>query len=198
MQDSARLSPVTLYWRKLAGCQRLYGTRETVRRVVKELRRPPASVRFGAMPDVSFVHARIAVGAAPRTPEAIATLRSMSFTHVVDLRAERGASDLLASEKRLEVRWVPTYDDWLPKGPDFFGRLRAELNTVLHEQPDAQVFICCGAGEHRAPLGGVVALVTLGVPMDVAVKSVTGARAVAEILPPYSRSFSEFLKSTDG
>ena len=66
MQDSARLSPVTLYWRKLAGCQRLYGTRETVRRVVKELRRPPASVRFGAMPDVSFVHARIAVGAAPR------------------------------------------------------------------------------------------------------------------------------------
>jgi len=186
------MNPLHLTLKKTKGCLREFGLNETLRRILKELTR-------GLMPrgdslDISRVSDRLAIGAAPRSVSAVSDLVDLEFRHVIDLRAERKESDLLARGDCLMVSWVPVYDDWHPKPFEFFSTLCTEISHHVESPDGTRLFICCRAGEHRAPLGGLVALVVMGYPLDTAGELILKARPIAELLPVYMRSFRAYLK----
>ena len=85
------------------------------------------------------------------------------------------------------------YDDWRPKPPELYQKLEIEIKKVLFLKNNGKLFICCGAGEHRAPLAGVLGLVTMGYSLECAVAEVIKARPQAELLPVYKSSLIQFL-----
>jgi len=143
--------------------------------------------------NISLITKYLAVGAAPRTTDALESLRDLGVSHILDLRAERKQSDILVNAEKVSVSWVPTYDDWRPKSAEFYRDLTNVLNSILNN--GEKLLVCCGAGEHRAPLAGVLALVTMGYSLDAAAEMVQKARPVAEILPAYRSSLVEFLEA---
>jgi len=191
MNASQSIPFVQLMWLKTQGCYREFGLIETIRRMFRELFRPFSTSKL--QPDISLVTEYLAIGAAPRSEDALKRLRDIGFSHVVDLRAERKQSDILASAREISVRWVPTYDDWRPKSAEFYKKLSLELNSTLSD--GGKLFICCGAGEHRAPLAGVLALVNIGYSLDTSISMIQKARPVAELLPVYRSSLVEFLEN---
>jgi hypothetical protein len=102
----------------------------------------------------------------------------------------------LAKTKDLCVHWVPTYDDWTAKPTEFFQELKFEITRILFSNDGGRLFICCGAGEHRAPLGGVLALVMMEYPLESAVQKIQEVRKEAEILPVYKSSLIKFLSES--
>ena len=92
------------------------------------------------------------------------------------------------------VKWIPIYDDWRPKPPEFYRELISTVNEILLRKNSGGLFLCCGAGEHRAPLAGVVVLVMMGHSLESAIETVRKARTMAEILPVYKSSLIEFLR----
>ena len=76
--------PVTeLYRRKIQGCYRQFGLSETVRRTIHEF-----ILMFSMSSDhldISAVTEDFAIGAAPKSATAIASLRNLGFSHVMDL-----------------------------------------------------------------------------------------------------------------
>ncbi len=133
----------------------------------------------------------MAIGAGPRSLEAIQALKRFEIGQVIDLRAERKSSDILGHTKEIAVKWIPTLDDWKPKPREFFRRLDTEIQRVL--SGNEKILLCCGAGEHRAPLAGVVALVNLGYSTETAMAVIQRARPQAEFLPVYKSSLKEYL-----
>jgi len=121
-------------------------------------------------------------------------LSELGFTHIIDLRAERKKTDVLVNTKDVSVRWVPVYDDWRHLPPDFFQCLKAEINKILSGNNRKKLFLCCGAGEHRAPIAGALALVNMGYSLESSIQMVQKARLVAELLPVYKTSLNDFLK----
>ena len=188
------ISRAKLYWRKIEGCYQEFGVIETIYRTVRELIHPLKKPETGL--DISLVTKDLAVGAVPRSLDAIAYLRKLGFSHVIDLRAERKQSDILAKAKDISVRWIPVYDDWSPKSPEFYQELEIEIKKVLLLEDGKKLFICCGAGEHRAPLAGVFTLVIMGYSLERAIAMVKEARPEAEFLPVYMSTLKEFLEST--
>ena len=166
---------------------------ETARRTLRELIRPLKKSENRL--DISLVTNDLAIGAAPRSPRSISSLIDLGFRHVIDLRAERKQSDILTSLNDVLVKWVPTFDDWRPKLPEFYQELEVEIKKILLSEDGGKFFICCGKGEHRAPLAGVLALVTMGNSLERAVVMIKQARPEAELLPVYESSLVEFLGS---
>ena len=144
--------------------------------------------------DISLIKDNFAIGAAPRSTNALEHLTNLGFDHIIDLRAERKSTDMLATTNVVLVHWVPIYDDWKPKSASFFGQLEIKLRSLLSNN-ERKVFMCCGAGEHRAPLGGLLALVSMGHPLDTAVEMIQQARPIAEFLPVYISSLKQFLET---
>ena len=181
-----------LLCRKTQGCYREFGFIETIRRIFRELfhlfNKPDSRL------DISPLTEELAIGAAPRSIDALRDLRSLNFTDIIDLRAERKSSDILTWTEGVHVNWIPTYDDWKPKPPDFFRRLSYVLNNILSSDIGKKVLICCGAGEHRSPLAGVLGLVNMGYSLESALSKVQQARPISELLPVYKLSLVHFLK----
>ena len=186
------ISKTKLYWRKIGGCYREFGVIETTRRTLRELFRPLRKSETGL--DISLVTKDLAIGAAPKSFSSIRRLRDLGFMHVIDLRAERKQSDIFAETKEVSVRWVPIYDDWSYKPQEFYRKLEIEIKKILLLGNGRKLFICCGAGEHRAPLAGVLALVVMGYSTESAITMVKEARPEAELLPAYKSTLIEYLK----
>jgi hypothetical protein len=187
-----RISKFKLYQRKIQGCYREFGLMETFRRTVHELAR--LFKKYEEVLDISSITENLAVGAAPRSLNATKRLSILGFKHIIDLRAERKKTDILVNAKDVSVQWVPIYDDWRPKPPEFFQKLMTEINTILWSKNSGKLFLCCGAGEHRAPLAGVVALLAVGYSLEFSLLMIQKARPVAELLPVYKSSLNDFLK----
>ena len=187
------LSRFGLLWLKFIGCTREFGLLESLRRTRKETLRA-LSKRSSSL-DISWIDERTAIGAAPKSPAHMEELKALGVTDIIDLRAERnGQAESMFHTAGIHSFWVPTYDDWLPKGRDFFAQLCHQL-AAIHQDPGRRLLICCGAGEHRAPLGGVVALIVQGHCLESAQRVVEDARPVAELLPPYLSSLREYVES---
>lgn len=179
-----------LLWKKVLGCYTYFGLREVARRSLREVLRP---LRAREALDISPVTEYLAIGAAPRDQKALYGLRSSGYKKIIDLRQERKVTDVLTRTEELVVKWVPTLDDWQPKSGQFFSRLEQEIKSSFEPPDQERLFICCGAGEHRAPLAGVLALVVAGYDVDQAVRMILKARSVAELLPPYLESLDDYL-----
>jgi len=164
---------------------------EALRRVKKEILRAGNN---SSHLDISWLTEKLAIGAAPRDTESLIRLRTMMITDIIDLRAERKENDALASIKTLNVHWIPIYDDWLPKNSEFFKLLSRQTDSVCRN-PEKKLAVCCGAGEHRAPLGGAVALWSMGYSLGEALELIKKSRPVAEFLPVYLNSLRDYLKS---
>lgn len=188
------LSRSALALRKIQGCLTEFGLRETARRCWREIARAVRR-RDTTHLDAHPVHPRLWVGAAPRSEAALAQLTAAGVRAVIDLRAERAGSDLLVRGGGLTVRWVPTYDDWRPKPAAFYAGLREAARAVWRDDPEARVLICCGAGEHRGPLGAALVLADLLHDLDEALRRIAAARPVAEFLPAYLRSLRAYWQS---
>jgi hypothetical protein len=195
MNHPQSISGIELIWSKALGCYCEFGLKETVRRIAKEILGPARP--SGAGLDISIVTEKLAIGASPKSHEAIMQLLNLGFKHIIDLRAERKQSDILVGTEDILVNWVPTYDNWKPEPDDFFRNLVNEVNYFLSSKGNGKLFICCGAGEHRAPLAGVLALAMMGYPLDTGIMMVQRARPVAELLPVYLTSLRTFLESTN-
>ena len=191
MVNVQSISKTKLYWRKIGGCYREFGTIETVRRMGRELFRPLRKSETGL--DISLVTKDLAIGAAPKSFSSIRRLRDLGFMHVIDLRAERKQSDILAETREVSVRWVPIYDDWSYKPQGFYQKLEIEIKKMLLLENGRKIFICCGAGEHRAPLAGVLALVVMGYSTESAVAMIKKVRPQAELPSAYKSSLIQFL-----
>jgi hypothetical protein len=185
------MNRVILLWRKLAGSLRTFGVRDMLRRCAKEATRLFRHRAVGAV-DVTEVHVRLLVGAAPRSTAAVQLLSAAGITHVLDLRAERRATDPLARTDVVAVHWIPTYDDWRPKDETFYSAIEEAAQAVWRRSPGARLLVCCGAGEHRGPLGGAVVLADLLGDLDEALRRVAAARPVAEFLPAYEQSLRAY------
>ena len=192
--DRKAISGYELMWMKTQGCYYEFGFRETIRRIAKEILRPVRAPINGL--DISIITERLAIGAAPKTVNAVQRLISFGLSQVIDLRAERKNTDILVTTNGIRVSWVPTYDDWQAKSFEFFEELQNALISVL-KNDHRKLLICCGAGEHRAPLAGVLALVMMGYPLNTAMVMIQRARSVAELLPVYISSLKQFLESTN-
>jgi hypothetical protein len=182
-----------LYWLKFIGCSREFGLIEALRRVRKEFLRGKSK---SPHVDMSWVTDQLAIGAAPRDTESLIRLRNMMITDIIDLRAERKENDVLASIKDLTIHWIPIYDDWLPKNSDFFEILSRQADSVCRNS-EKKLAICCGAGEHRAALGGVVALWSMGYSLGEALELIKKSRPVAEFLSVYLKPLRDYLKSKE-
>jgi hypothetical protein len=189
------ISGIELIWNKALGCYCEFGVKETLRRIAKEILRPARASVNGL--DISIITERLAIGASPKSPEALRQILNLGFRHIIDLRAERKRSDILVDTENIPVSWIPTYDNWKPKPDEFFRTLMKDVNYFLSSVDNEKLFICCGAGEHRAPLAGVLALVMMGYPLDTAIMMIQKARPVAELLPVYISSLKQFLESTN-
>jgi len=174
----------------ILGCYREFGIREILTRTMREILgcicKPDVSL------DISFVTENLGIGAAPRSKDAVRELKGLGITHLIDLRAERKESNILTESNEMIVHWVPTYDDWQPKPLDFYTKLGDEIKKSMLVKGDAKLFICCGAGKHRAPLAGVFALGTMGYSLDDAVLMIKKARPNAELLPVYISSLRSY------
>ena len=186
------ISKFELYLRKIQGCYREFGLIETFRRTVYELSRH--FKKYKDVPDISSITENLAIGAAPRSMNAIKHLTELGFKHIIDLRAERKKTDILVNTKDILVHWVPIYDDWKPMPPEYFQNLKAEINKILSKNNKERLVLCCGAGEHRAPLSGVLALVNMGYSLGASIAMIQKARPAAELLPVYKSSLKAFLK----
>jgi hypothetical protein len=182
-----------LIWGKIAGCYLEFGTFETVRRSVRELLRKLRRPREGL--DISLLSDNLAIGAAPKSLHSIRQLRDWGFNYVIDLREERKQSDILAKTKELCVQCVPFYDDWRPLSKLIFKELADTIKDTLIPKNANKLLICCGAGEHRAPLAGVLALVIMGHSIDTAISLIIKSRSKAELLPVYMKSLRQYLAS---
>lgn len=194
MNHSQSISGIELIWSKTLGCYREFGLKETARRVVKEILRPARAVAHGL--DISIITEKLAIGASPKSDEAIRQLLNLGYRHIIDLRAERKRSDILVAAENIRVSWVPTYDNWKAKPHQFFKAVVNEVDCFLSSADNGKLFICCGAGEHRAPLTGVLALVMMGYPVDTSISMIQRARPVAELLPVYISSLKRYIEST--
>lgn len=192
MGINRNISKIKIYWKKTKGCYDEFGLIETLRRMVRESRR--ILMKSGDVLDISLVTERLAIGAAPKMLNALRDLKLLGFTNVIDLRAERKSSDILVSTKDVSVMWVPTYDDWRAKPPEFFKLLAKEIDKVFTTNEDKKLFICCGEGKHRAPLAGVIALVKLKYPLELAMTTIQEKREVTELITTYKKSLIDFLK----
>jgi hypothetical protein len=186
------ISKSRLYQRKIQGCYNEFGVMETFRRTVRELFR--LFNKHEAVLDISIITENLAIGAAPRSMNAIKHLTDLGFKHIIDLRAERKKTDILVNTKDVLVHWVPIYDDWKPMPPEYFKNLKTEINKILCSKNSGKLLLCCGAGEHRAPLSGVLALVGMGYSLESAIIMIQKARPVAELLPVYKSSLKDFLR----
>jgi protein-tyrosine phosphatase len=180
---------VELYYEKILGCSAEFGIFETLRRIKRELAR-----KRGDALDISWVTGQLAIGAAPHGPELLKSLADLEISDVVDLRAEKKEKDVLSGLRIFKIHWVPTYDDWRPKSFKFYDQL-IHTSKEIARNSEHRVLICCGAGEHRAPLAGAVALMTRGFSLEEAIALIRKARPVAEFLPVYVRSLEEYMKS---
>lgn len=194
LRERKGISRYKLIWMKAQGCYYEFGLKETMRRIAKEILSPVRAAVNGL--DISIVTEKLAIGASPTSHEAIRQLLNLGFKRIIDLRAERKQSDILSGRRDILVDWIPTYDDWKPKSFELFEELHNALNPVL-KNSHTKLLICCGAGEHRAPLAGVVALIMMGYPLDTAIGMIQRARPVAELLPVYVSSLKQFLASTN-
>ena len=175
----------------MAGCYRQFGLAEATRRTIRELIRSLKQSDSGL--DFSLVTEQLAIGAAPRSLHSVNRLKDLGFRYVIDLRAERGPSDVLGNTRDLLVKWVPMYDDWKPVAPELFRELDMEIKKVLLSEQGGKLFICCGAGEHRAPLAGILALVIMGHSLEHAMALIVKARPKSELLPVYRSSLTQSL-----
>lgn len=180
-----------LAWRKTTGCLRQFGALETLKRMVKEIRRLSGKARD--VLDISQTSGRVLIGAAPRSEQQTRELIGLGVTAIIDLRAERKEHDVLSTlNKQITKYHAPIYDDWQPIPVMFFSNLERRIKLAF-EKDGTKLLLCCGAGEHRAPLAGVLALICLGESLESAVASVTKARPVAELLPVYMKSLEAYL-----
>lgn len=145
--------------------------------------------------DISIVNEKLAVGAAPKSFGEVRELQHLGFCHVIDLRAERRKSDILAKSPDMQIAWLPTYDDWKPKSFHFFKSILLEINKIDFQRDAVKLCICCGAGEHRAPLVGTLALVTLGYSLEDAAMLIKKARPRAEFLSIYISCLQNFIQT---
>jgi hypothetical protein len=120
-------------------------------------------------------------------------MAQQGVTHLIDLRAERKKNNILAGECEMSIVLIPIHDDWLPKTINFFGMLEKAIKVVINGNHQNKLFICCGAGEHRAPLAGALALTEQGYNIEDAMGLVKKARPVAEFLPVYVESLKKYL-----
>jgi hypothetical protein len=182
----------SLILHKTLGCYNEFGLAETLRRIIREWRH-----LFKSAPtfDISLVTKVFGIGAAPRSYDFLIQLKTFGFRHLIDLRAERKLEDILAETDEILVHWVPTFDDWKPISPDFFRKLEIQIKSILASGDDPSFFICCGAGEHRAPLAGVLSLVVMGHSLEMAVEMIQKARPKAELLPVYLSSLKSYLQN---
>jgi len=183
------VSPSLIMYRKLKGCYLEFGFFEVIKRITKELSR--RGRLFNHQPDASPLKDNFSIGAAPKSEPSLGWLLSDGYNQIIDLRAERKSNDILMNSEEITVHWIPTYDDWLPKSKEFFEKLTRELQSILSVL-DNKLFICCGAGEHRAPLAGAVALIENGHSIEDAINIIKTARPVAEFLPVYVSSLKKF------
>lgn len=185
----SKVNEILVYYWKLLGTLQEFGIAESIRRIRKEIFRKNSNAL-----DISWVTGRLGVGAAPRGSGPIKVLANFNISDLIDLRAERSSADSLLDPCAFKVHWVPIYDDWKPKEFKFFEQLIQTIDRITRDR-DYKILICCGAGEHRAPLGGAVALLTLGYSLGEAIELLKKARPVAELLPVYVRSLEEYIKS---
>jgi hypothetical protein len=179
-----------LAWRKFSGCNREFGFVESLRRSFKEITKSVS--RKNEQLDISWITNRVAIGAAPRSEQVVESLKQTGITDVIDLRAERDQMrDALGRTNGLRVYWVPTLDDWMPKSQAFFCHLFGQTKAILNDNKN-KLLLCCGAGEHRAPIGGLAALILLGYLMDDAISEIQKKRPVSEFLPPYVYSLKNY------
>jgi hypothetical protein len=189
----ARLFKLRLLWRKFTGCTREFGLLEALRRAHKEVLKTVARRKRAFC--ISWIDERTAIGGAPITPAELEELKAHGVTDVIDLRAERSfQAKTMFHNADIQAFWVPTYDDWLPKSWSFFTDLKDTIDLVYQDRR-RKLLICCGAGEHRAPLGGVVALIVQGESLETASKMVERSHPAAEFLPTYIRSLQKYVKS---
>jgi hypothetical protein len=186
------ISKSRLYQRKIIGCCHEFGVLETCRRTVRELSR--LFKNYKNVLDISLITENLAVGAAPRSVSATKRLNELGFKHIIDLRAERKKTDVLVNTEDVYVHWIPIYDDWRPMPPEYFQNLEAEINTILRSKNIGKLLLCCGAGEHRAPIAGIMALVSMGHSLESSIVMIQKARPVAELLPIYKSSLKVFLR----
>ena len=57
--------------------------------------------------------------------------KNFDFIYIIDLRAERKNSDILANTTEVIVKWIPIYDDWRPKQSGFFTDILSTVNEIL-------------------------------------------------------------------
>ena len=190
MKNLQKISTATLFLRKLSGCLQTFGLGETARRIFKETSRLVSGSRRDI--DISMLTEKFSIGAAPKAHETVDELIHRGFQSIIDVRGERKDNDLLCSPKDgLKVYHVPIYDDWRPKPHEFFKEISDAAKKMV-SNGGGKFFICCGAGEHRAPLAGAVALIEMGYSLEEAMNTIKKARPVAEFLPAYVSSLEDF------
>jgi hypothetical protein len=193
MKSIDNMPYIRLAWRKTRGCYDNYGLKETLRRMIKEIIRKFRRNRKSL--DISFLTDNLAIGAAPESVEEWNAIFCQGFTNIIDLRAER--KEMVAFREvagDIVIKYVPTYDDWRVKPRHFFRQLADEIEESGLSECNARLLLCCGEGEHRAPLAGLLALVIMGYTLDDAASIIAKKRPVAELLPIYISSLNNYLE----
>ena len=129
---------------------------------------------------------RLAVGGGIWTSEAMAELKRLGFTHIVNLQMEFDEAEL-AAEAGLDYLWNPTDDDMAPKPAEFFRRSVTFALRALEDER-AQLYVHCAAGIHRAPLTAAAILCGLGFSSDDAIYMVATRRIGCDFPDVYADS----------
>lgn len=118
------------------------------------------------MPDVSFITARLATGAANWDAEQVQEAARLNITHVISCNDGQDATALFTGSP-IEYLWAPVPDDGQPKPLEWFG---AGISFALRALalPHLRVFAHCSGGHNRGPSMAFSIMLALGFPPDAA------------------------------
>lgn len=130
--------------------------------------------------DYDFVHPRIATGGAIYSPDDVDTLIRSGITHVVTQAAELDYETHALLAGRLPHLRNGRGDDGIWKGKDWFAPVLDFTADALRD-PNAKVYIHCGAGINRGPSGAYAVLRGLfGYSPDAAMEALNTARPITK------------------
>jgi hypothetical protein len=92
----------------------------------------------------------LAVGAAPRSPVDVATLKSLGITHWAHHGRRPLTAEVVEAAPPIETLVNPTQDDANPKPVEWFARTLAFAQQVAAQS--GYLFVSCSRGEHRGPV----------------------------------------------
>jgi len=129
--------------------------------------------------DISFITDRVATGGAVTTEADVRELHRVGITHAATMAIEwQSMTDRLL---RGRIHHLPngTHDDLIHKKPEGFERTGWFALAALRD-PNAKVYVSCGAGINRGPSGAYAVLRAHGMSPTEAYDAIVAARPIAE------------------